>query len=218
LRYLDRQMEKTGFLDSKSMYWSFRMLRPNSLLWRYVMQNYMFGEDPPAHDVLYWNGDGTRLPAAMHSFYLRELYLENKLVQPDALSMAGRPLDLRRITAPLYAVGTEQDHIAPWMETFKICQHVKGPVHYTLATSGHILGIISPPVDPPKRRYWSGDATGAHDPEAWRAGLEKKTGSWWEDWSQWLAKQCGERVAPPALGNADYPALCPAPGTYVLEK
>jgi polyhydroxyalkanoate synthase len=179
----------------------------------------MYGEEPPEFDVLYWNTDTTRLPAAMHAFYLREFYLNNRLVQSDGLELAGRPIDLRRIAQPLYAVGTEQDHIAPWKETFKICSLVQGPVRYTLATSGHILGIVSPPVHPPKRRYWAAEATGFQDPEAWRMNLDKKNGSWWEDWVEWLAQHCGPLGAPPGRpAIKEDVGLIAAPGTYVLEN
>ncbi len=216
--YLEKQMQERGYLDGRDMGTSFRMLRSNSLIWRYVVHSYLYGEEPPPLDVLYWNTDTTRLPARMHSEYLRHLYLENRLVQPNSLEFNGRKIDLRKVKQPLYAVGTEQDHIAPWKSTFEITRHVSGPVHYTLATSGHILGIVNPPVDPPKRRYWAGDATGQTDPEAWRDSIEKVPGSWWEHWSAWLDECCGEQVAPPGLGNKTHPVLCDAPGTYVLEK
>ena len=153
----------------------------------------------------------------MHSFYLREFYLNNKLAQPDALVSGGHPIDLRTVTQPLYIVGTEQDHITPWKSTFKTCGLVNSPVRYVLATSGHILGIISPPVDPPRRRYWVGDVNGQNDPEAWRSQTEKIPGSWWEDWMKWLHSQCGELRKPPALGTIRYPHLTTAPGNYVLE-
>ncbi len=219
VQWIEAQMERNGgLLDGKQMAGSFRWLRPNSLVWRYTVSSYLYGEEPPPMDVLQWNMDATRLPRAMHSFYLREFYLRNRLVEPGAVTLAGRPIDLRAIRAPLYAVGAEQDHIAPWKETFKIAGLVSGPVRYTLATSGHILGILSPPVDPPKRRYWSGDASGARDPEAWRAGLEKTPGSWWEDWVVWLESQCGPSRPARAPGSARYPALAPAPGTYVRES
>jgi polyhydroxyalkanoate synthase len=218
IQWLEQKMAKSGCLDGRDMGMSFRMLRPNSLIWRYVIQNYLYGEEPAPMDVLQWNVDDTRLPAAMHSFYLRELYFANKLVQPGAITLAGRPIDLGLIKTPLYAVGTEQDHIAPWKETFKIAGLIPAPVRYTLATSGHILGILSPPIDPPKRRYWSGDATGMTDPEAWRARIEKVPGSWWTDWAAWLHERCGPMVPARAPGNADYPPLAPAPGEYVLEK
>jgi polyhydroxyalkanoate synthase len=213
--WLERQMAATGYLDGAQMAWSFRMLRPNHLVWSYVIQHYLYGEEPAPFDVLYWNMDSTRLPARMHSEYLRRFYLENRMVTPDALELAGRPVDLGRIDAPLYIVGTEQDHIAPWKETFKTAALVRSPVRYVLATSGHILGIMSPPVEPPKRRYWAGDATGSTDPEAWRGEVPKVPGSWWEDWARWLAARCGEPGPPPPLGSEAHPALEPAPGTYV---
>ena len=217
--HLERRMRAKGYLAGDQMAWSFRMLRSNSLIWHYVVHNYLYGDTPPPFDVLYWNLDSTRLPAAMHAFYLRELYLNNRLIMPDALTLGGRPIDLRRIKQPLYAVGTEQDHIAPWKETFKICSLLQAPVRYVLATSGHILGIVTPPVTPPKRHYWVGDASHETDPEAWRAGLkEKKAGSWWEDWVNWLAGHCGSLTEPPPLGSKKYPVLEPAPGRYVLEK
>jgi polyhydroxyalkanoate synthase len=218
IQWLEQKMQENGYLDGKDMGSSFRWLRPNSLIWRYVIQNYLNGESPPPMDVLQWNVDCTRLPEKMHSFYLRKFYLENRLIEPGALKLAGRTINTGLIKAPLYAVGTEQDHIAPWKETFRIASLIPAPVRYTLATSGHILGILSPPVDPPKRRYWSGDATGATDGEAWRAHLEKIPGSWWDDWTRWLDKNCGPMVAARKPGNDKYQPLAPAPGEYVLEK
>jgi polyhydroxyalkanoate synthase len=215
---IERMMESRGYLDGAELTFSFRMLRSNSLIWNYYVHNYLYGEEPPQFDVLYWNTDSTRLPQAMHSYYLREFYLNNKLVQPGAIRLAGRPIDLGRITQPLYVVGTEQDHIAPWKETFKVCGLVKSPCRYVLATSGHIMGIVSPPVDPPKRRYWVGEASGQGDPEAWRDRTPKVSGSWWEDWREWLASQCGPKQAPPPMGSAEHPVLAPAPGTYVVER
>jgi polyhydroxyalkanoate synthase len=215
---IEALMTPSGYLDGKFMALSFRLLRSNSLIWRYWVHGYLYGETPPPFDVLYWNTDATRLPKAMHSFYLRELYLNNKLVKQDELQLGERPIDLGRIAQPLYVVGTEQDHITPWPSTFRICQRVKGPVRYVLATSGHIMGILSPPVQPPKRRYWAGDATACDDPQAWRESVEKVAGSWWNDWADWLKSRCGERLAPPSLGGEDYSPLADAPGTYVLER
>ncbi|MDQ3796845.1 MAG: alpha/beta fold hydrolase [Pseudomonadota bacterium] len=215
---LDELMAHHGYLDGKDIAMSFRSLRSNSLIWHYWVHNYLLGESPPPFDVLYWNSDSTRLPYAMHSFYLREFYLHNKLVKPDGLTLGGRPIDLSRITQPIYAIGTEQDHIAPWRSAFKICSLTKGSVRFILATSGHIMGVLSPPLDPPKRRYWMGDATGQDDPEAWREGTEKVSNSWWTDWVAWLNPQCGELRTPPPLGNRKYPHLIPAPGNYILEE
>jgi polyhydroxyalkanoate synthase len=218
LKAIEHLMRPSGYLDGRYMAASFRLLRSNSLIWRYWVHNYLYGETPPAIDVLYWNTDATRLPQAMHTFYLRELCLNNRLVQPDGLELGGRPIDLGRITQPLYVVGTEQDHITPWPSTFRICARVRSPVRYVLATSGHIMGIISPPVQPSKRRYWVGDATARSDPEAWRAAVDKLSGSWWNDWADWLRTGCGKRLPARSPGNPRYPPLKAAPGTYVLER
>ncbi len=218
LKWLEEKMEADGYLDGNDMGLSFRMLRPNSLIWRYVMQSYLYGASPPPLDVLFWNTDCTRLPAKMHSFYLREMYLNNKLIKPNALKMNKRSIDLGNITQPLYAVGTEQDHIAPWKETFKIAGLINAPVRYILATSGHIMGIINPPNQSSKRRYWVGDATGQKDPDKWEASVKKQPGSWWEDWAVWLDEQCGSETAVPTVGSQQYPVLAQAPGDYVLEK
>ncbi len=215
--FLKQRMNKAGYLDGADMANAFRLLRPNNLIWHYVMHSYLYGEELPPSDVLFWNCDTTRMPAAMHEFYLRELYLNNRLAQ-GSLEIGGRRLDLSAIEQPLYVVGAEQDHIAPWQQTFRLCGLTGGPARYVLATSGHILGIINPPVTPPKRRYWVGDATGQRDAETWREGIEKASGSWWEDWTRWLDERCGPLGPPPPLGNRQYPPLEAAPGRYVLEK
>ena len=218
LNYIDKLLQDKGYLEGRAMADSFRLLRSNSLIWHYFVHNYLYGEDLPTFDVLFWNMDSTRLPQAMHSFYLREFYLHNKLSKPNELTIANRALDLSKITQPLYDVSTEQDHIAPWKETFKKCAQISSPIRNVLATSGHILGIISPPVDPPKRRYWVGEANGAKNPLQWREQQPKVAGSWWEDWKIWLNAQCGATQNPPSMGNETYPPLLPAPGLYVFEK
>jgi len=217
LEFLHQRMASDGYLEGADMARAFRMLRPNSLIWHYVVHSYLYGEELPPNDVLFWNCDSTRMPAAMHEFYLRELYLRNRLAQPGGLEIGGRALDLGAIRQPLYAVGAEQDHIAPWQHTFQLCGLMGGPARYVLATSGHILGVINPPVTPSKRRYWVGDATGQRHPDKWRDSVEKVPGSWWEDWTRWLGERCGPLVPPPALGNAEYPPLRAAPGHYVLQ-
>jgi polyhydroxyalkanoate synthase len=211
-------MDQKGFLGGDDLEKCFRFLRSNSLIWHYVVTRYLYGEEPPPVDLLYWNTNGTRLPKKMHSYYLREMYLHNKLKDKGAIVMKDIPLNLGNITQPFYVVGAEQDHITPWKETFKTCHLIKGPVRYVLATSGHIIGILSVPVNPPKRRYWAGDATGQTDATAWCEKQPKALGSWWEDWSQWLSDKCGELQVPPSMGNASYPVLLDAPGTYVLEN
>lgn len=217
IEYLESRMANQGYLDGQDMAGSFRALRSNPLVWHYFINNYLLGEDPPKFDVLFWNMDTTRMPEAMHSFYLREFYLHNRLIERDGVQLGGRGIDLRRIRQPLYAVGAEQDHIAPWQETFKIGALVSGPVRYVLATSGHIFGVINPPVQPPKRRYWAADLESSIDALAWRDATPKVPGSWWEDWIAWLRPKCGTMVAPPQPGSEAYPVLDDAPGTYVLE-
>ena len=213
---LEQMMAQQGYLDGREMARAFRLLRSNSLIWHYFVHNYLYGETPPPFDVLYWNTDVTRMPRAMHSFYLREFYLHNKLIRKDALTVAGHPLDLGRVRQPLYAVGCEEDHIAPWKATFHIARHLGAPVRYTLSSSGHILGIINPPAKPPKRSYWSGEA-GTATPDEWLKHQRKVDGSWWEHWWGWLARRSGNRIAARAPGDADHPVLGPAPGTYVHE-
>ena len=213
---LEQMMQQQGYLDGRDMARSFRMLRSNSLIWHYFVHNYLYGEPPPPFDVLYWNTDVTRMPRAMHSFYLREFYLYNKLIRKDALTLAGHPIDLGAIRQPLYAVGCEEDHIAPWKATFRIAGTIAAPVNYTLSSSGHILGVINPPVKPPKRAYWHGAADGG-TPDAWLEHQRKVEGSWWEHWTAWLAERCGPQVAARAPGSASYPVLAAAPGNYVHE-
>jgi len=217
LRTVEETLERQGFLDGREMSRTFRMLRPNSLIWHYYVHSYLYGEAPPALDVLYWNTDTTRLPAAMHSFYLRNFYVKNLLAQKDGLTIAGHPIDLGRIKQPLYAVGTEEDHITPWKGTFKSSTLVGGPVRYVLSTSGHILGIINPPVHPPKRAYWVGKREHDMDHKEWRAKHAQVPGTWWEDWDKWLAERCGPMQAPPPVARPPHQVLCAAPGTFVVE-
>ncbi|HSD60826.1 MAG TPA: alpha/beta fold hydrolase [Burkholderiales bacterium] len=217
IKTLEEMMAKQGFLDGREMARAFRMLRPNSLIWSYFVHGYLYGETPPAFDVLFWNTDVTRLPRAMHSYYLREFYLHNKLLKKDGLTLAGHPIDLGRIRQPLYAVGCEEDHIAPWKATFSLGGRIKAPVQYTLSNSGHILGIINPPVKPAKRAYWSGPMQGETS-EEWFQRQVRNEGSWWERWVPYLTQRCGDlKPAPATLGSAAHPAGDPAPGLYVRE-
>jgi polyhydroxyalkanoate synthase len=216
--YLCRGMQQRGYLDGREMAAAFRLLRSNSLIWHYVVHGYLYGEQPPPFDVLYWNMDTTRMPYAMHNWYLRELYLKNCLIRKDAIEIAGEFLDLERIQQPLYAVAAEDDHIAPWTQTFRINNFVLAPKRFVLSSSGHILGIVNPPVHPPKRRYWADLAHRADTPESWRERAVEHHGSWWEDWMAWLKPQCGARVQAPATASDQYPRLADAPGEYVLER
>jgi polyhydroxyalkanoate synthase len=216
-RWLSRSMETKGFLDGKEMATAFRLLRSNSLIWHYVVHGYLYGETPPPFDVLFWNMDTTRMPAAMHAWYLREFYLKNNLVKKDALTIAGEKIDLELVTQPIYAVSAEDDHIAPWQQAYLVNTHVSGPKRYVLSSSGHILGIVNPPVSPPKREYWVGAAERYDTPESWRDKAEHRAGSWWEDWMDWLKPQSGKLVAASPITKAFSP-LADAPGSYVLEQ
>lgn len=211
------QMARRGYLDGQEMAATFRLLRANSLIWHYVVHGWLYGEAPPPFDVLFWNMDTTRMPQAMHAWYLTELYLNNRLIQPGALTLAGEPLDLSAIRQPLYAVAAEDDHIAPWEQAFRAVNLVGGESRFALSSSGHILGILNPPVDPPKRRYWAAAAQRADAPDAWKARVAERPGSWWEDWMAWLKPRTGPLVPARPTTDADRPELAAAPGTYVLE-
>ena len=217
---LDDSMAKKGYLDGGEMATSFRMLRSNSLIWHYWVSSYLLGESLPPFDVLFWNMDTTRMPRAMHSYYLHEMYLHNNLVKRDKLTIAGETIDLDRIVQPLYAVTAEDDHIAPWNQCYRIRKYinVNATVRFVRSSSGHILGIVNPPVNPPKRSYWIGEPERNEHWEHWFDRAEKKTGTWWEDWTHWLGERCGEQVAAYPAASDNFPALADAPGTYVLEK
>lgn len=218
VRYITHAMEQKGYLDGKEMAGSFRLLRSNPLVWQYVVQGYLMGQKPSAFDVLYWNMDATRMPSAMHGWYLKEYYLRNRLIEPDGVTVAGEPIDISRIDLPLYAVAAEDDHIAPWRQTFRIMNFVRAEKRFVLSSSGHILGIVNPPVQPPKREYWVATAHRADTPSQWRDRSQRIAGSWWEDWTAWLHVRCGELREPPPLVTKAYPQLAAAPGEYVLER
>ena len=214
---LDGLMSRQGFLDSHQIGWSFRMLRPNTQIWRYVVHKYLLGEPAPALAPLAWNADGTRQPRATHSFCLRELYQANKLARPDGLTVRGHALDLGRIRQPLYAVGAVADHITPWRSTYRSAALVGTPVRYTLTASGHILGIINPPGGGPRQQYWTAPLVAGCGAKDWQAVQTAVAGSWWEDWSAWLHERCGGMRPALEVAHRDYPWLADAPGSYVLE-
>ncbi|MDD3353278.1 alpha/beta fold hydrolase [Zoogloea sp.] len=217
VKHLCDQMSRKGYLDGKDMAMAFRLLRSNSLIWHYVVHGWLYGETPTPFDVLYWNMDSTRMPYTMHAWYLNELYLHNRLIQPGALTIAGESIDLREISQPVYAVAAVDDHIAPWAQTFRILNFVTGEKRYVLSSSGHILGIVNPPVNPPKRSYRVGSAEPSDTPELWLERHGEQAGSWWEDWMAWLKPRAGKLVDARPVATADYPALAAAPGEYVRE-
>jgi len=211
---LDRKMQKEGVLEAASMAGTFDVLRANDLIFNYVVSNWLMGQDPPAFDILAWNADSTRMPAAMHAFYLRHFYVENKLAA-GTLEIAGKAIDLSAIKAPTYVVSAINDHIVPWESSYKTTGLVSGPVRFVLSSGGHIAGIVNPPG--PKAWYQvapTDDALPA-EPAAWRAGAERRSGSWWEDWANWSDEHSGPMQDPPPMGSERHPVLGDGPGTYV---
>ncbi len=215
---IEQQMLERGYLDSREMSNMFNLLRSNDLIWSNVVNNYLLGQKPPAFDLLYWNSDGTRMARAAHSWYLRNTYLDNNLIQPGKVSLKGEHLDLGDVRIDAYAVGAEKDHIVPWESAWRITRLFSGPVRFVLASSGHIAGIINPPGG--KGTYWVNETTtpAAATAGQWKATAARHDSSWWTDWAKWLAARSGERVEPPAMGSAAHPPLDDAPGRYVLEK
>jgi len=214
VRGLARKMAERGYLDGGEMALTFDLLRANDLIWNYVASNWLMGEQPPAFDILAWNGDTTRMPARMHEFYLRYCYGENQLARGE-MELAGTPLDLDEIREELYVLAAKEDHIAPWTSAYRTTQLVGGPARFVLSSAGHIAGIVNPPSS--KARHWIRDDTPA-DPQEWLAGAQEQQGSWWEDWVRWVAERAGERRKPPPTGSATHPPLGDAPGTYVHER
>ncbi len=218
IEFMEQQMKERGYLDNRKMANMFNSLRANDLIWSNVVNNYLLGQKPPAFDLLYWNSDGTRMARDAHSFYLRNTYLENNLVKPGKVTIKGRPIDLRKISGDVYAVGAEKDHIVPWYSAWLINKIAEGAkVRYALANSGHIAGMINPPSKG-KGTYWVNEETDASETaEKWREGAKRHEGSWWEDWTAWLSERSGELIDPPGMGSEKYPPLDDAPGSYVRE-
>jgi polyhydroxyalkanoate synthase len=214
LAAMERNMAKRGFLDGAEMATTFNMLRATDLIWSFVINNYLLGKDPFPFDLLYWNSDSTRMPAAMHSFYLRKCYHENVLVQPGAVCLGNVPIDLRTIDLPVYWVSTREDHIAPWKSTYAATQLYSGEEKkFVLAGSGHIAGVVNPPAAG-KYGYWINDEL-PPDPETWLAAAQHHEGSWWADWAAWNVGFAGEKVPAREPGAGKLPALEDAPGSYV---
>ena len=216
IEFMEQQMLERGYLDNRKMANMFNLLRSNDLIWSNVVNNYLLGQKPPAFDLLYWNSDGTRMARDAHSFYLRNTYLENNLVEPGKVAIKGRPIDLSRIEGDIYAVGAEKDHIVPWYAAWRITQLAGGRVRFVRASSGHIAGVINHP-GPKKGAYWVNEEP-ATSPQAWLDAATKHEGSWWTDWASWLRERSGKKVEPPPVGSKKHPPLTDAPGTYVLEK
>jgi polyhydroxyalkanoate synthase subunit PhaC len=211
---LVKKISRSGTLEGTSMAGTFDVLRANDLIFNYVVSNWLMGQDPPSFDILAWNSDSTRMPAAMHAFYLRNFYVRNKLAG-GSLEIAGRTIDLSAIKSPTYVVSAINDHIVPWQSAYKTTGLVSGPVRFVLSSGGHIAGIVNPPS--PKAWFLADDAEGAASAsaEAWRERAERHSGTWWEDWTHWSQETAGEMIDPPPIGDDRYPVLGDAPGQYV---
>jgi len=206
-----------GLLKGQELATTFSFLRPNDLVWNYVVGNYLKGEMPPPFDLLYWNSDSTNLPGPMYCWYLRHTYLQDELKQPGKLTVCGVPLDLGLIKAPVYLYGSKEDHIVPWKSAYGSTKVFKGPKRFVLGASGHIAGVINPPSSG-KRSHWINEGLPPTADE-WLAHAKENRGSWWTDWSQWLASHAGKQVpAPKAPGSKQHKAIEPAPGRYVKQR
>ncbi|HLO75434.1 MAG TPA: class I poly(R)-hydroxyalkanoic acid synthase [Magnetospirillum sp.] len=216
LAKIEGMMSQHGYLDGRDMAMTFNMLRANDLIWSFVVNNYLLGKDPFPFDLLYWNSDSTRMPAAMHSFYLRKMYQENQLVVPGGIQLNGVDIDLSKIKTPIYMLSTREDHIAPWKSTYALTQNTSGPVKFVLAASGHIAGVVNPPAAN-KYCYWT-NAKKVKNPDTWLAGAKQEEGSWWTDWHAWASKFAGEQVPARQPGAGGLKALEEAPGSYVKVR
>ncbi len=216
LDYLEHRMNRKGYLEGQYMATTFNMLRANDLIWSFVINNYLLGKDPFPFDLLYWNSDSTRMPAAMHSFYLRKFYQENVLVRPGGITLKGVPIDLSRVKVPAYFLSTREDHIAPWRSTYSATQLFSGPVRFVLSASGHIAGVINPPAAN-KYFHWTNART-PKNPERWFLGAEQHSGSWWDDWRKWVARRGGKKVPARTPGGGKLTPIEDAPGSYVKAR
>ena len=215
LKQIEEKMAATGYLEGSHMANAFNMLRPNELIWSYFVNNYLKGKEPMPFDLLVWNSDSTRMPAANHSFYLRNCYLENNLTQ-GRMTIEGKTLNLRQVTIPIYDLAAREDHIAPAKSVFTGAQYFGGPVRYVMAGSGHIAGVVNP-ADKPKYQFWTGGPPEG-DFADWVAKAKETPGSWWPDWAQWIGAQAPEKVAPRTPGDGKLKPLADAPGEYVRVK
>ena len=223
VKYREMQLGQGGLLKGQELASTFSFLRPNELVWNYVVGNYLKGETPPAFDLLYWNSDSTNLPGPFYAWYLRNTYFENNLVQPGKAVVCGEKVDLRKLDIPVYIYGSREDHIVPigvdGGGAYATTQHLPGKKRFVMGASGHIAGVINPPAKK-KRSYWTRDDGKLPATQVdWVKGAQEHPGSWWTDWSAWLAPLAGKQIAAPkAYGNTAYKAIEPAPGRYVKQK
>ena len=210
-----RNSEREGVITARSMGSVFTWMRPDDLVFKYWVNNYLMGEKPPTFDILAWNADGTNLPAALHAQFL-EIFASNSLCRPGAMTVLGSPIDLSRISLPKFVTGAVTDHLTPWKGCYQTTQLIDGPATFVLSNAGHIASLVNPPGNP-KASYYTGGAPGP-DPEAWLASANQHTGSWWEAWANWITKQSGAlKLAPARLGSRKHKPDGPAPGLYVRD-
>jgi polyhydroxyalkanoate synthase len=211
-----RNSRRAGIITARQMGAVFTWMRPDDLIFNYVIKQWLMGEDPPVFDILAWNADGTNLPARLHEQFL-EIFAHNSLIRAGAMRALGTPVHLSRITVPTFVTGALTDHLTPWEGCYRTTQLLSGPATFVLSHAGHIQSLVNPPGNP-KASYWTGGEPGP-DPHAWRASAERHTGSWWEAWSEWVLQRSGDEVpAPATAGSPDHPVLEPAPGSYVLDR
>ena len=219
VKFREQEMGKGGLMKGKDLASTFSFLRPNDLVWNYVVGNYLKGETPPPFDLLYWNSDATNLPGPYYAWYLRNTYLENNLIKPGVTEVCGEKIDLRLLDMPFYLYGSREDHIVPIEGSYASTQVIPGKKRFVMGASGHIAGVINPPAKN-KRSHWirtDGKLPTSH--VEWLKGAKEHPGSWWTDWSLWLKGNAGKQVAAPKIyGRGKYKVLMPAPGNYVLAK
>ncbi|MCI5049884.1 MAG: class I poly(R)-hydroxyalkanoic acid synthase [Rickettsiales bacterium] len=212
LQSLEERMSGQGYLNADDMAATFNMLRANDLIWSFYINNYLLGKDPFPFDLLYWNSDSTRMPAKMHSFYLRNMYQKNLLAKPAGIELMGTPIHLNKIKTPSYILSTKEDHIAPWQSTYAATHIYDAPVRFVLAQSGHIAGVINPPSKK-KYGYWTNNKL-ALKPDTWLENATFVQDSWWSDWHKWQKQFSAKKVKARKVGNKQYPAIEAAPGAF----
>ena len=219
VKFREMQFKDGGLMKGKDMASTFSFLRPNDLVWNYVVGNYLKGETPPPFDLLYWNSDSTNLPGPMYAWYLRNTYLENNFIKPGKAKVCGESIDLRKVDIPVYIYGSREDHIVPIGGSYASTQLFPGKKRFVMGASGHIAGVINPPAAK-KRSHWIGsDTTFPKDPQAWIAKAKEHPGSWWTDWAAWLKAHAGKQIAAPkAYGKGKYKPTENAPGSYVKAR
>jgi polyhydroxyalkanoate synthase len=215
LAVLEKRMRRRGYLEGRDMALAFNMLRANDLIWSFVISNYLLGKQPIPFDLLYWNADSTRMPATMHSFYLRNMYHENRLAIPGGISLAGVPIDLRRIETPTFILSTREDHIAPWQSTYAATRLYQGPIKFVLADSGHIAGMISPPGS--KYGHWQ-NTNLPKTPAEWFETASLVKSSWWPTWEEWISGHSGGSVKAREPGGGLWQPIEDSPGSYARAR